>query len=128
MQRHLNHLNSGVVANLDRSIRWQRHKWKAKLARERVLAGAGALEDGVHHIRHVWWVAAESHVDVEEGCRMASVPPWYHGYCTAIYGPFCSVGCYGFTSTWIEPLLVIVERICSPSRVCDLEMSERGAE
>jgi hypothetical protein len=98
MQRYLDNLESSIITDLNIGICWQRQVGQAKLARERVLGRARDLEDGMDDVGHVWRLGAIAHVDVEKRGRMACVPARDYNEPSAVDRPFCSVGCYAFTT------------------------------
>lgn len=105
MQRQLDDLDGGVVADLDVHVGRQRDLRQAHGAGEGVLGGADDLEGGNHGEAHVGGTvvgafSAETHVDVDEGSRVALEPAWLEGDRAACYGPEGAVRCQGDAAAW----------------------------
>ena len=80
MQRRLDDLDGGIIADLRRVGRGQRNLRQAKSALPFLTGRPSDLENGYHVQRHVDGQGANAQVDVHEGRRMAREPARLHGH------------------------------------------------
>lgn len=100
MEGQLDDLDGGVVTGFYVHVGGQRDLGQAHGAGEGVLRGADDLEGRNHGEAHVGRAVVgalrpETHVDVDEGCRVALEPSWLERDRAACYGPECPVRCQG---------------------------------
>lgn len=91
MKRNLNDLDGGIIAGLDIGILRQREVVETHCSRERIGAGADDLHHGRDDVCHIGRLGAKTHVYVEEGRGMASVPAGNDGECASRYRPVRAV-------------------------------------
>jgi hypothetical protein len=98
--RHLDDLNSRVVADLGRVVCGQRHLREAEGAVVLLVGWTGDLEDGDGVVRVVEGFVAVAEVDVELRVGVAWEPAWLDGYGAAFQWPFCAVLRCAHATAW----------------------------
>lgn len=105
MDSRFYHLYGGIIPNIHRRVRRQRHLRQTERSGVWVPRGPDNLEYWHHRVRHVWWsavgpVGPKPEVHVEKGCGMPLEPAGLYSDSSSSYGPFGSVGGCGHAAAW----------------------------
>lgn len=91
MDGRLDHLDCGVVSDVEGQVGRQRHLWETEGARVGVFAWADDLNAREHHVGHVGGIGADSEVNVDEGGSVTLKPPGLERDSSAFQWPFGAV-------------------------------------